>query len=247
MKLTSSFSYRLIFCAVALATMPVAHAGLFDDDEARRAIVDLRERVDKQDDLIKQMQTNQLDQLNQFENLRQEIAKLRGENEEMQQALRKQLSENQAELKGLSDRLSKVEPMPVKVDGSDFLAEPSEVKAFDNALTVFRSGDFVAAAASFSDFVKAYPNSGYMPSALFWLGNSQYANRDYKEAIRNLTLLSTKFSQHSRVPDGMLSLANCQIELKDLKSARKTLTDLQKAYPQSEAASAAKELLNKIK
>ena len=45
----------------------------------------------------------------------------------------------------------------------------------------------------------------------------------------------------------MLSVANCQVELKDLKSARKTFDDLVKAYPQSEAAAAAKERLSKLK
>jgi tol-pal system protein YbgF len=236
-----------LLAACLITCAPVAHAGLFDDDEARRAILEMRTRMDKQDELVKQLQANQLDQLNQFEALRQEIAKLRGENEVLQENLQKQLAEQQSTMKGLNDRLSKVEPMPVKVDGVDFLADPGEVKAFDSALTVFRSGDFVAAASAFSDFVKAYPSSGYTPSVLFWLGNAQYANRDYKEAVRLFTTLVTKYAQHMRAPDGMLSLANCQIDMKDVKSARKTLGDLQKAYPQTEAANAAKELLNKLK
>ena len=45
----------------------------------------------------------------------------------------------------------------------------------------------------------------------------------------------------------MLSIANCQIELKDNASARRTLGDLVKAYPQSEAASAARERLARLR
>ena len=45
----------------------------------------------------------------------------------------------------------------------------------------------------------------------------------------------------------MLSIANCQIELKDSPGARKTLEDLVKAYPQSEAAGAARERLVRLK
>jgi tol-pal system protein YbgF len=218
-------------------------AGLFSDDDARNAIVELRQRADRQDDLIRQMQGNQLDQLNQYENLRQDIAHLRGDKEELEQNLQKL----QSTIKELNDRLSKLEPMNIKVDGVEFMADGNEIKSFDNALTVFRSGDFVAAASAFSDFVKAYPSSGYMPSALFWLGNAQYANRDYKDAIRNFNMVGTKFAQHLRAPDAMLSMGNCQVELKDVKSARKTYGDLVKAYPQSDAASAAKELLGKLK
>ena len=41
--------------------------------------------------------------------------------------------------------------------------------------------------------------------------------------------------------------ANCQVELKDTRAARKTLEDLIKAYPQSEAAVAAKDRLTRLK
>ena len=50
-----------------------------------------------------------------------------------------------------------------------------------------------------------------------------------------------------RAPDSALSIANCQIELKDTKAARKTLEDLVKDYPESDAATAAKERLSKLK
>jgi tol-pal system protein YbgF len=83
--------------------------------------------------------------------------------------------------------------------------------------------------------------------SLFWLGNSQYANREYKDAIKNFNNLLAKDPDHVRAPDAMLSVANCQLEMKDVKSARKTLDDLMKKYPQSESAAAAKERLSKLK
>ena len=63
----------------------------------------------------------------------------------------------------------------------------------------------------------------------------------------NFRALVAKDAQHMRVPEAVLSLANCQLELKDTKAARKTLADLIKAYPQSEAAVAAKERLATLK
>ena len=45
----------------------------------------------------------------------------------------------------------------------------------------------------------------------------------------------------------MLSIANCQIELKDNAGARRTLEDLVKAYPQSEAAVAARERIARVR
>jgi TolA-binding protein len=52
---------------------------------------------------------------------------------------------------------------------------------------------------------------------------------------------------HMRVPEAMLTLANAQLEIKQPKEARKTLEDLVKSYPNSEAASAAKERLARLK
>ena len=52
---------------------------------------------------------------------------------------------------------------------------------------------------------------------------------------------------HPRVPDALLSVANCQIELKDIRGARKTLEDLVRLYPKSEAATAARERLPKLR
>ena len=84
-------------------------------------------------------------------------------------------------------------------------------------------------------------------TALFWLGNSQYANRDYRGAIANFRELLATAPDHPRAPESLLSIANCQIELKDSAGARRTLDQLVKTYPQSEAAGAAKERLSRLR
>ena len=148
---------------------------------------------------------------------------------------------------GVDDRLRKFEPGKVAVDGKEFVAAPAEVRDFDAALAVLRKGDFAAAQTAFTEFDRRYPSSGYKPSVLFWLGNAQYALRAYKEAIINFKTLLTIAPEHVRAPEAALSIANCQVELKDAKSARKTLEDLIKVYPESEAASVAKDRLSKLK
>jgi TolA-binding protein len=45
----------------------------------------------------------------------------------------------------------------------------------------------------------------------------------------------------------MLAIANSQIELKDSRSARRTLEDLVKAYPDSEAATAGRDRLARLR
>ena len=69
-----------------LVSVP-ASAGLFDDDEARKAILDLRSKSDaNQRDIASQLELqrrNQADVTNQIDALRQDIARLRGQIESL--------------------------------------------------------------------------------------------------------------------------------------------------------------------
>lgn len=235
-----------------------AGAGLFDDEEARKAILDLRQRVDAvrleseqgvsragEDSAL--LRRSLLELQNQIETLRSEVAKLRGLNEQLSRDVADMQRRQKDSAQGVDDRLRQVEPAKVVVDGREFMAEPAEKRDYEAALAVFRKGDFSASKTVFLDFLKRYTQSGYGPSALFWLANAQYATRDYKEAMINFRALIARVPEHLRAPEAVLSIANCQIELKDTRGARKTLDDLVKAYPQSEAAVAAKERLARLK
>lgn len=254
MRLTFATIFSLL---LSFGAMPV-HAALFEDEEARRAILDLRQRVEssrvaseqaasKTNEDVLVVRRSLLDLQNQIEALRSDMAKLRGQNEQ----LVRDLSDTQVQQKNLTktvdERLRPLEPLKVTVDGREFTVEPMEKREFDAALAVFRKGEFAAAQTSFSSFLRRFSQSGYRPSVLFWLGNAQYATRDYKEAMVNFRSLIVSDPEHMRVPEAVLSIANCQVELKDNKGARKTLEDLIKAYPQAEAAVAAKERLARLK
>jgi tol-pal system protein YbgF len=240
--------------AACMASASVAHAGLFDDDEARRAILEIRQRIDSNAQQITrlsgentELRRSLLTLQSQIEALRSDQATMRGQNEQLQRDV-SDLQRRQKDMaQGVDDRLKQFEPAKVAVDGAEFTAKPSEKTDYEAALAVFRSGDFAAAQTAFSTFVQRYPQSGYGPSANFWLGNAQYANRAYKEAIVSFKALLTAAPNHARAPEAALAIANCQAELKDTKAARKTLEDLMKAYPQSEAAAAARERLARLK
>jgi tol-pal system protein YbgF len=172
---------------------------------------------------------------------------MRGQDEQIARELADLQRRQKDVAQGVEERLRKFEPAKVTVDGREFTAEPAEQRDFEAALAVFRKGEFPAAQQAFAEFIRRYPQSGYRASALFWLGNSQYANRDYRGAIANFRALLAQAPDHPRAPEAVLSIANCQIELKETAGARRTLDELVKAYPQSEAAGAAKERLARLK
>ena len=272
MKAPTILSWRPLAAAMLLAggtlLAGTSQAALFEDDEARRAILDLRARVEQQrlaadaaiqrqaEDLRRSAEENGLlrrsllDLQNQIEALRGEIAAMRGQNEQLARGV-SELARGVSELQrgqrdvaqGVEERLRKFEPSKVTMDGREFTADPGETRDFDASLAIFRRGDFPAAQAAFTEFVRRYPQSGYRGTALFWPGNAQYANRDYRGAIASFRTLLTQSPEHARAPEAMLSIANCQIELKDNPGARRSLEELMRTYPQSEAANAARERL----
>lgn len=252
-----------MLCALVLSCtlVPASHAALFEDSEARRAILELRQKVDalqqanqrSGDDLRRsgddstQLRRSLLELQNQIEAQRAETAKLHGQNEQLMRDVA-ELQRRQKDItQGVDERLRQIEPLKVTVDGQEFQADPAEKRDFDAALALFRAGKFTEAQTALAGFIRQYPRSGYLPSARFWLGNAQYAARDYKEAINNFKAVLTASPNHARAPEAALSIANCQMELKETKGARKTLEDLVRVYPQSEAALAAKERLARLK
>jgi tol-pal system protein YbgF len=248
---------------------PGVRAGLFDDDEARKAILDLRARIAASDEqsrarlaeanaewsrsnaqLLEQIQAlrRSLLELNsQLEAARGEMARMRGNDEQLMRDVA-ELQRRQKDItQGVDDRIRKLEPQKVSVDGQEFLADAEEKRQFDEALAVFRSGAFDKAAVQFGGFIRRFPTSGYVDSARFWLGNAHYGKREYKEAIAAFRALVSASPDHARSPEALLAIANCQIESKDPKGARKTIDELMKAYPKSEAAQAGKERLAALK
>ena len=245
-------------CLGAALFAPAARAGLFDDDEARRAILDIRTKIDQNAERQRASQaqlTEQIDQLkrslldlnNQLEQVRGDNAKLRGQNEQ----LARDLSEVQRKQKdiqsGVEDRLRKFEPQKVTVDGKEFSVDPDEKRQYGEAMELLRKSDFAGTASALSAFQKRYPASGYNESVLFWLGNAQYGTRQYKEAIVSFRALVTAAPDNPKSAEALLAIANCQAELKDAKTARKTIGELIQAYPKSEAAQAGRERLASLK
>lgn len=237
----------------ALLSAP-AHAGMFNDDEARKAILDLRAamaqnkaaadaRLEQLASESAQVRRNLLDLNGQLEAARAEIASLRGQNEQLAREVA-DLQRVQKDIRqGVDDRIRKLEPQTVSVDGREFLAEPEETRLFEEAMGVIRKSDFAQAANLLVAFQRRYPSSGYGPSVLYWLGNAQYGKREFKEAITSFRTLVSRTPDHPRAPEALLSIASSQSDLKDTKGARRTLEELLKAYPKSEAAVAAKERL----
>lgn len=258
----STGAAALLAAILALGVVAPAHAGLFDDDEARRAILDLRQKLEQSNEQARARQAEQmsamsnelaqlkrslLDLNSQIELQRADNAKMRGQMEELTRSVA-ELQRKQSDIQqGVDDRIRKMEPQKVTVDDQEIMVDPEEKRLYDDALGGFRSGQFDRASNGFSALLKRFPGTGYRDSALFWMGNAQYGRREYKDAIASFRSLVSASPQSPHAPEALLAIANCQAELKDTKAARKTIEELLKTYPKSEAAQAGRERLVSLK
>jgi tol-pal system protein YbgF len=244
-----------VFFSAALCAAP-AHA-LFGDDEARKAILELRARVAEQERLLvakdielanrlerlESAQRGQLEIANQLDAMRTEIAKLRGQVDQLTNELA-QVQKRSKELYGDVDtRLKQLEPSNLVVDGRPSMVDRAEQSAFDAAMGQFRASDFRGAATALQAFIGRYPRSAYAAAAHYWLGNAYYQLKDYRSAMTAQQVVIEKYPESTRAPEALLNIAASQIELNDRRNARTTLQRIIKDYPETEAAKLAKERL----
>lgn len=232
--------------ASALVAGP-AHAGLFDDDQARQAILDLRAKTDNLTSQLSAAQRSLIDQQGRLDQLNQQIATLRGQNEDLANqvaTLQKQQKDYYTDLDG---RLKKLEPQTQTVDGVQGTVQPGETEAFNAASQQFRSGDFKGAASSFRSFIAKYPQSPYQPTAQYWLGNALYALHDYKGSTAIWQGIVKNYPQHPRAPEALLAIANNQLEQGQKAAARRTLQEIVSQYSGSDVAQTAQQKLSQTK
>ena len=251
------------FCLAPFAINP-AHAGIFDDNEARQAILDLRSEVKAQGDgntveiakLAEQtegLHRSLLSLQNQIEELKQSNSQQTGKIEELQKQIQDAkvaaapMTTEAAAGIDISSAAPQTPLASVRLDGVTISASAAEKKQYDTALGLFQSGAFGEAQRSFAFLLDQTPNSAYAPWAYYWLGNSQYAQKRYADAIKNFKRVISTAPTNPKASEAALSIANSQLEMGNKAEAKRTLENLTKAYPASEAAQIARERLRQTR
>ena len=253
----------LAFWAALLTS--AAHAALFDDDEARKQINQLKsqtearqksieERLAAIDARLSQMdstgQNRAVDLAQLIESLKQDMARLRGQIEVLANQT-ETLERRQKDLYvDLDNRLRRLEQNQTQLQDKLSQGERSaaaEKQAYETALNQFKLGNYQLSITSFQNFMTNFSNSEMLPSAQYWIGNAYYAMRDYKSAIAAQQKVVRLWPENSKAPDALLNIASSQAELGQSSAARETLRTLVKKYPSSSASEQAKQRLSQKK
>jgi TolA-binding protein len=77
----------------------------------------------------------------------------------------------------------------------------------------------------------------------YWIGSSQYAQKDSKAAIASLQTFVQRYPEHPRTPDALLTLGNALTDSGDRKAAADAYRLVVQKFPDSSAAPTARDRL----
>ena len=234
-------------------------AGLFSDDDARKQVKQLEERVVKLEQTLSSSEADKeqyirstLDLQIQMETLNTELRKLRGQNEELLHSLQDAEKRQKDFYIDLDTRLRRMEAGDAAATASErgngTRADPvSENRAFEAAYSLYKTENYQNATTAFRDFLKNYPQSAHEANVLYWMGNANFLLKDCKNSVNSYQSLINKYQDHPRVPEAMLNIADCQLNMNNKATAKKTLKQLISQFPGSDASEKAKKRLAAIK
>ena len=261
---------RTLYFSLALAALAFAgraNAQLFGgDDEARRRIEALRQQVEANQQAtaaeLKKLESSVndagsrnaiLDLSNQLDAMRNDMAKLRGQIEVLQNQMDTAAQHQKDLYLDIDTRLRKLEQAreaaatATPAAPAEPQVSPEETRAYQAALDQFKLGNYPLAVSAMQGFLVTYPQSKLAPNAQYWVGMAYSGQRNYKEAIDAQRKLLAAWPDSDKAPDAMLSIASSQETMGDRKAAQRTLQELIARFPQSSSAAAAKQRLAAFK
>lgn len=258
---------NLILSSVFLATQLFSmsgHSALFDDEEARKKILEVEKNLQSQNQAtqsalrdLKQSNEQQdavtrnglADMQSQLDALKQENARLKGELEVANHKVETALQRQKDLYTDIDERLRKLESAPVaEVAAPPAVVEKNtqEYQLLELANGLSKESKHKDAFKEYDKFLKDYPNSSLAPEAMYGLGYSQFALKNYKSSIATQQKLIDTYPDSPKVPDAMFNLANSQIQLGLVPGAKKTLRDLIAKFPNSELTPTAQKRLKAL-
>lgn len=233
-------SMRLARVAAGLFALTAAcSAHAFADDDARRAILELRETV-------KTLQSSQIQLATEISNLKEANRRLTGRIEELSNSLKVEQRNSRSIYESLDKRVGVFEPQTVTIDGKSVTVSPEEKRDYDAAVLLLQDGKFKEAEAAFKRFTTDYRGSAYRADALFWLGTSAFAAEHYKTAISAQNQLLREYPKSSRAADAMMLVASSQAASGSITASKSTLQKIIKTYPNTEVAAEARNRLKQL-
>ena len=163
-------------------------------------------------------------------------------------------------LEGLDDDLEALEPLPSDEPEITPLVEQTVVQTpavlvnnereekldYQNAYDLLILGRNLEAIVEFDKFLVKYPDGTYSDNAHYWLGEANYVERQFNEAIDRFNVVIFQFPGSRKVPDARLRKGFALFELQRYAESRQELTAVENEYQGRSIAALARRRLEQM-
>jgi tol-pal system protein YbgF len=191
----------------------------------------------------------QLQILNQLGQMQQQIEILQGQNEVLRHQLDQLQTQQRSLYADLNQRVTaleggnKVTPAVVSAAQENI----SDQDVYQQAYNLMVAKQYEQALTALQNFVKQYPQSTYVPNALYWQGEIYAMQNKPDQAKIVFQQLLQQYPNDAKAPDAKFRLATMAADNNRLTEARAQLNAIIKQYPNSSTATLATAKLRQLK
>jgi tol-pal system protein YbgF len=118
--------------------------------------------------------------------------------------------------------------------------------AYERAFNLLKQGRYESAITSFKVFLESYPNASYADNAQYWIGEANYATKNYKVALEEFKKVLDNYPNSPKRADTLLKIGYTYAELGDKNHAIQTLSSITSTYPNTTAARLAQKRIKSL-
>ncbi len=112
----------------------------------------------------------------------------------------------------------------------------SPQESYDLAYGLILRRDYVGAQKAFREFLDIYGDTSLAGNAQYWLGESYYSRRQYRQAADAFLAGYTKYAKSGKAPGSLLKLGMTLFKLRQKEAGCASLAELSRKFPRAPKA-----------
>ena len=134
----------------------------------------------------------------------------------------------------------------VIIDAPGSVASEDPIELYQAAYRDYQRSNFDLARAGFTEYLQKYPATDLSDNAAYWIGETYFAEKKYREAIQNFDRVVNSFSRSDKVPAALLKKGLAYLELGERAQGIVQLQYVVHEHPSSQEASIARQRLQAL-
>jgi len=166
-----------------------------------------------------------------------------------------QISESSNELQASKNEIRAMKPERVVTNqpspqspkkNTTYNFSDEEKNTYQAAYKLIKERNFSQAIVVFKDYLKRYPQGGYVPNAYYWMGEVYMLENHVDDASKSFETVVKRFPKHNKAADSLFKLAMIFVKQKQNDQAKIYFERVRDQYPQSGAANLASDRLKTL-